>query len=149
MCGNLKLAMEDITMDDPQMSPTIRRIFHATGKDLEVMSKHMELQGKEITELKDDLTEVKKDVSIVNAKVDTLTTVVVEIERLVKEHFSPERVQETVIGRGILKGIHTRKFWIGVLFAIALILLAGVGFYNLILTNPSVANAIVHAAAGA
>ena len=147
MCGNLKLAMEDITMDDPQMSPTIRRIFHATGKDLEIMSKHMESQGKEITELKEDLTEVKKDVSVVNAKVDTLTTVVVEIEKMIKDHFNPELVKESVIGHGIIMGMKTRKFWIGLFLFVCIILLAGIGVYNIILTNPQIAKSIIDAAA--
>lgn len=140
MCGNLKSAMDTLSPEQFHTMPEVYRIFHATGKDLEKMGDQLKAQSKEIEGL-------KKDVSIVNAKVDTLTTVVVEIEKLVKEHFSPERVQETVVGRGIIQGFHTKKFWLAILITIAIILFAGIGMYNLILTNPQVAKDIVKAAA--
>lgn len=146
MCGNLKAAMDSIRPDEFKNMPEVYRIFHATGRDLEKMGDQLKSQSKEINALKEDLSSVKKDISVVNAKVDTLTTVVVEIQRLVKDHFSPERVQESVVGRGIIQGFKTRKFWFAILVAIALILLAGIGIYNILLTNPQIAKDIIKAA---
>lgn len=146
MCGNLKAAMDAIRPEEFKNMPEVYRIFHATGRDLEKMGDQLKTQSKEIEGVKKEISGVKKDVSVVNAKVDTLTTVVVEIEKLVKEHFSPEHVQETVVGRGIIKGFHTKKFWMAILIAIVIILLAGVGIYNLLLTNPQVARDIIQAA---
>lgn len=146
MCGNLKAAMDSIRPDEFKNMPEVYRIFHATGRDLEKMGDQLKSQSKEINALKEDLSSVKKDISVVNAKVDTLTTVVVEIQRLVKDHFSPEHVQESVVGRGIIQGFKTRKFWLAILVAIALILLAGIGIYNILLTNPQIAKDIIKAA---
>lgn len=154
MCGNLKAAMEAIRPDEFKSMPEVYRIFHATGRDLEKMGDQLKEQSKEITALKDDVSGVKKDVSgvkkdvaVVNAKVDTLTTVIVEMEKLIKEHFSEEHIKETVVGQSILQGFRTKKFWLAILIAIAIILLAGIGIYNVLLTNPQVARDIIQAAA--
>lgn len=155
MCGNLKAAMESIRADEFKNIPEVYRIFHATGRDLEKMGSELKQQSKEIetlksdvSSIKEDVSGVKKDVAIVNAKVDTLTTVVVEMEKLIKDHFSVDHIKETVVGQSIIKGFHTKKFWLALLFAIALILLAGIGIYNILLTNPQIARDIVKAAAG-
>lgn len=153
MCGNLKAAMESIRMDEFKNMPEVYRIFHATGRDLEKMGDQLKEQSKEITALKEDvsgikqdLSGVKKDVAVVNAKVDTLTTVVVEIEKLVKEHFNVQHIKETVVGQSILQGFKTKKFWLAILVFIGIMLLAGIGIYNLLLTNPQVARDIIQAA---
>ena len=146
MCGNLKAAMDAIRPEEFKNMPEVYRIFHATGRDLEKMGDQLKQQSKEIESLKEDISGVKKDVSVVNAKVDTLTTVVVEMEKLVKDHFSTEHLQETVVGRGIIQGFHTKKFWLAILLTVGLILLAGIGIYNILLTNPQVARDIIHAA---
>lgn len=147
MCGNLKAAMDAIRPEEFKNMPEVYRIFHATGRDLEKMSDQLKAQSKEIEGVKKEVSGVKKDVSVVNAKVDTLTTVVVEMEKLIKEHFSTEHIQETVVGHSILMGLKTRKFWLAILVSILIILFAGIGIYNLILTNPQVARDIVQAAA--
>ena len=153
MCGNLKAAMESIRPEEFKSMPEVYRIFHATGRDLEKMGDQLKTQSKEITTLKEDISGikedvsgVKKDVAVVNAKVDTLTTVVVEMEKLVKEHFNVDHIKETVVGQSILQGFHTRKFWLAVLITIAIILLAGIGIYNILLTNPQIARDIIQAA---
>lgn len=146
MCGNLRAAIESLSAEEIAKMPEAYKIFHATGKDLEKMSAQIEAQNKEIASLKEDVSGVKKDVSVVNAKVDTLTTVLVEVEKLVKEHFSPEHVKETVVGQSILQGLRTRRFWLGVLVFLGLMLLAGIGIYNIVLTNPQVARDIIQAA---
>lgn len=153
MCGNLKAAMEAIRPEEFKNMPEVYRIFHATGRDLEKMGDQLKAQSKEmealkadVSTVKEDISGVKKDVSVVNAKVDTLTTVVVEIEKLVKEHFSAEHIRETVIGQSILTGFRTKKFWLAVLITIAIILLAGIGIYNIMLTNPQIARDIIQAA---
>lgn len=146
MCGNLKAAMESIRPDEFKNMPEVYRIFHATGRDLEKMGDQLKAQSAEISELKEDVSGVKKDVSVVNAKVDTLTTVVVEIEKMVKDHFSTEHIQESVIGHGIMQGIRTKKFWLALFVITAIILLAGIGIYNILLTNPQVARDIIQAA---
>lgn len=153
MCGNLKAAMESIRIDEFKNMPEVYRIFHATGRDLEKMGDQLKEQSKEITALKEDvsgikqdLSGVKKDVAVVNAKVDTLTTVVVEIEKLVKEHFNVQHIKETVVGQSILQGFKTKKFWLAILVFIGIMLLAGIGIYNLLLTNPQVARDIIQAA---
>lgn len=146
MCGNLKAAMENLRPEEFKNMPEVYRIFHATGRDLEKMGDQLKAQSKDITALKEDVNGVKKDVSVVNAKVDTLTTVVVEIEKLVKEHFNPEHVKETVVGASILHGLQNKKFWLAILLTIAIILLAGIGIYNILLTNPQIARDIIQAA---
>ena len=153
MCGNLKAAMESIRPEEFKNMPEVYRIFHATGRDLEKMGDQLKSQSKEITALKDDVSSVKKDVSgvkkdvaVVNAKVDTVTTLMVEMEKLIKEHFNAEHIKETVVGQSILQGFRTKKFWLGILLLIAIILLAGIGIYNILLTNPQVARDIIQAA---
>lgn len=153
MCGNLRAAIESLSAEEIAKMPEAYKIFHATGKDLEKMSAQIAAQNKEIASLKEDVSGVKedvsgvkKDVSVVNAKVDTLTTVLVEVEKLVKEHFSPEHVKETVVGQSILMGLRTKRFWLGVLVFLGLMLLAGIGIYNIVLTNPQVARDIIQAA---
>lgn len=146
MCGNLKAAMDTIRPDEFKNMPEVYRIFHATGKDLDKMGDQLKAQSKEISTMKEDISALKKDVSVVNAKVDTLTTVMVEIEKLVKDHFNSEHVKETVVGQSILAGFRTKKFWLAILIMIAIILLAGMGIYNLLLTNPQVARDIIQAA---
>lgn len=147
MCGNLKAAMDVIGEEEFKSMPGVYRIFQATGKDLEKMGDKLKEQSKEIEGVKEEVSAVKKDVSVVHAKVDTLTTVVVEIEKLIKEHFNPEHVQESVVGHGIIQGFRSKKFWLTVLFMVVIILFAGIGMYNLILTNPQIAKDIVTAAA--
>ena len=147
MCGNLKAAMDSISPEEFSNMPGVYRIFHATGRDLEKMGDQLKAQSKEIESLKEDVSVVKKDVSVVNAKVDTLTTVIVEMEKLIKDHFNPEHIQETVVGRGIIQGFHTKKFWLALLTMIVIMLLAGIGIYDLIITNPKLAKDIVQAAA--
>ena len=147
MCGNLKAVMDVIGPEEFEKMPGVYRIFQATGKDLEKMSDKLKAQSKEIESVKEEVTAVKKDVSVVHAKVDTLTTVVVEIEKLIKEHFDPEHIKETVVGHGIIQGFKSKKFWITLLFMVLIVLFAGIGLYNLILTNPQIAKDIVSAAA--
>lgn len=154
MCGNLRSAIESLSSEEIAKMPGAYRIFHATGKDLENMSTQIEAQHKEICELKtdvadvkEDISGVKKDVSVINAKVDTLTTVIVEVEKLVREHFSSDHIKETVVGQSILEGLRTKRFWLGVAVFLILILLAGIGIYNILLTNPDVARDIIKAAA--
>lgn len=146
MCGDLRAAIESLSSEEIASMPGAYRIFHATGKDLEKMSVQIEAQNKEIAGLKEDVSGVKKDVSVVNAKVDTLTTVVVEVEKLVREHFTGDRLKETVVGQSILQGLKTKRFWLGVIIFLGLILLAGIGIYNVLLTNPEVARDIIKAA---
>ncbi len=146
MCGNLKAAMELIKPEDFKNMPGVYQIFHATGRDLEKMGDQLKAQTKEIDSLKKDVSGVKQDVSVVNAKVDTLTTVIVEMQKLIKEHFSTEHMQATVVGKGIIEGFHQKKFWLAILVLIGIILLAGIGIYNLLLTNPHVARDIIQAA---
>lgn len=146
MCGNLKAAMEIIGEEEFKTMPQVYRIFHATGRDLEKMGDQLKTQSKEISALKEDVSGVKKDVSVVNAKVDTLTTVVVEIQKLVKEHFNSEHLKETIIGQGLLYGFHTKKFWFVLLIMLGIILLAGIGIHNILTTNPQLAKDIIQAA---
>lgn len=146
MCGNLKAAMDSIRPEEFKNMPEVYRIFHATGRDLDKMGDQLKSQSKEISTMKEDISTLKKDVSAVNAKVDTLTTVIVEMEKLIKEHFNSEHIKETVVGQSILAGFRTKKFWLAILVAVALILLAGIGIYNILLTNPQVARDIIQAA---
>lgn len=152
MCGYLKSAMENMKAEDLDMTPGAYRVFHATGKDLEKLSIQMEHQRAEfnklqesVSEVKDELADVKKDTSVTAAKVDTLNSIVVEMAQLVKQHFNSESVKAEVIGESVVTSVRNKKFWIILLFAISIFLLAGVGLYDLIVTNPKLAEAAIQA----